>query len=404
MARSLAAHQHQLLQDFERFKSGLPQPLEQYVLETYGISLESIYGKHIIKNPFGKASGQLSLSKTQVKTDVESGLGFVVLKTLIAQDEHGEQSMSAWATLDTHMKLEEIHGTRPEVQGTRGWTVTWKGRGWGHSFGDYLDLLNVSLRTAGDTLIVPSVKYHLLQPGESAWRTSEYEFTTQALQSVWHRYRATPMPLEKDFSPTLAGDQDYSRQRSTIVHWLDTVPGLIREAAREPGVSLGIKVFNAQFEDSFQEEMLGVLCAPSQTRADVLIYANRLFDPQRSFEGKQGVAYGGPDLSARNIAVLQATNLQGTQVSATGNVLSGRTAYQYLCCGATSFQMHTVFQLPDSAYDMSQGSRTARALHRLLFHPAEGLLFLLVADKHRFGWPDGITIAAIAHELSSLPK
>jgi len=33
--------------------------------------------------------------------------------------------------------------------------------------------------------------------------------------------------------------------------------------------------------------------------------ANRLFDLRRSFEGKLGVAYGGPDLSDRNLAILE---------------------------------------------------------------------------------------------------
>ena len=39
-------------------------------------------------------------------------------------------------------------------------------------------------------------------------------------------------------------------------------------------------------------------------RPDFLIYANRLFDPQRVFEGSRGVAYGGPDLSDRNLRLL----------------------------------------------------------------------------------------------------
>ena len=35
---------------------------------------------------------------------------------------------------------------------------------------------------------------------------------------------------------------------------------------------------------------------------DFIVYANRLFDPNREFDGERGVAYGGPDLSARNLS------------------------------------------------------------------------------------------------------
>ena len=119
-----------IVEDYARFASGLPNPLEAYVLDTYGISLASEYAGLPVRNPFGKASGQLSLNISQVARDVESGLGFVVLKTLIAQDVSGAQSMKAWAIPATKMTVEEIVGTREGVRGERGWTVTWKGRGW----------------------------------------------------------------------------------------------------------------------------------------------------------------------------------------------------------------------------------------------------------------------------------
>ena len=78
-----------LSRDYERFANGLPQPLEEYVRDKYEINLSSEYGGLPIKNPFGKASGQLSLNVSQVRRDAEDGLGFAVLKTIIAEDEHG---------------------------------------------------------------------------------------------------------------------------------------------------------------------------------------------------------------------------------------------------------------------------------------------------------------------------
>ena len=62
----------QLLHDFERFKAGIPAELEAYVLDTYKLSLASVYGRHTIKNTFGKASGQLSLNVNQIERDIEA--------------------------------------------------------------------------------------------------------------------------------------------------------------------------------------------------------------------------------------------------------------------------------------------------------------------------------------------
>ena len=84
-----AASRAALLRDYERFQSGLPDSLEAYVQDHYKIDLSSEYGNHFIKNPFGKGSGQLSLNTSQVRRDCEEGLGFVVLKSIIAEDETG---------------------------------------------------------------------------------------------------------------------------------------------------------------------------------------------------------------------------------------------------------------------------------------------------------------------------
>src|SRR5215831_16068902 len=109
----------QLTEDFERFSRGLPQPFEAYVLDAYGIDLASEYAGLRVKNPFGKASGQLSLATHQIERDASAGLGFVILKTVIAQDSTGEQSMHEWAIPETRMLVEPIRGRR----GEEGWTV-----------------------------------------------------------------------------------------------------------------------------------------------------------------------------------------------------------------------------------------------------------------------------------------
>lgn len=392
-----------LLHDHDRFRSGLPQSLENYILETYGLDLSSTYGIHPIRNPFGKASGQLSLNTNQIKRDVEAGLGFVVLKTVIAQDASGAQSMKAWAIPEARMTIERITGTRPAVQAQEGWTVSWKGRGWSDTFEQYLSFFRESLELARDNmLIVPSCKYHLPTPEEDHWKTEEYEYTTMRLLET-HRsvQQNTTMPIEKDFSPTLAGDANFSKQKENIFHWLCQVPILLRNAAKNEKIAVGLKLFNATFSDDFQQELLQTcITVEEQHRADYLIYGNRLFDPARMYDGKQGIAYGGPDLSDRNLSALQRVNVS-LPLSATGDITTGEMAFRYLACGATSFQMHTLFQLPDREFTMIGGTRTARALHRLLFHPEQGFLkcFISLVEREQPALP--ITIPAIAQLLLS---
>jgi hypothetical protein len=402
----------QLRQDFERFRAGLPRPLEPYVLSTYGIDLTSDYGGLKLKNPFGKASGQLSLARHQVVKDAEAGLGFVVLKTLIAQDRAGEQTMREWAIPETRMLVERIRGR----SGEEGWTVTWKGRGWFDTFQAYLQLFDEALAIgeAADMPIAPSVKYHLPTPEEDFWKEDEYAFTTGALVDIWTRHhRDKPMPLEKDFSPTLAGS-GRAAQQAKILEWLRTVPGLMHRAA--PGkVAVGLKVFNTLFEDSFQLCLLDAVHAvpiSSDARAEFLVYANRLFDPGKGFEDKMGVAYGGPDLSDRNLAVLErflsarldsqsaagaaAGRASVLPLSATGDIHSGRIAAEYLLRGASSFQMHTLFQLPDSEFAMPSGGKTEKALHQLLFEPQEGFLAWVLDVRGRLGWKPELNVLEMA--------
>jgi hypothetical protein len=381
-----------LEEEFERFRDGLPPDLRQHLLESFQLDIAGEYAGETIRNPFGKASGQLSLNARQVRRDADAQLGFVVLKTVIAEDEGGGQSMAAWAIPETHMRVERI--TAPD--GREGWNVTWKGRGWSDTLAAYCELLRQAAAIGDEAgmTVAPSVKYHLPAPGEGEFRVAEYRHTTALLQSAWREGRDRPMPLEKDFSPTLAGD-DRSREQQQILTWLERVPDLIREAAQPPGVVLGIKLMNARFDDEFQVEMLRRVLAGPRTPPDFLVYANRLFDPQKEFEGKVGVAYGGPELSARNLRCLELFRRSGVQaftrsgdgddeierlppISGTGDILTGRTAALYGLRGATSCQMHTLFQLPDTEFAARTRNKTEAVLHQLLLHPTSGLVAWLL--------------------------
>jgi hypothetical protein len=236
-------------------------------------------------------------------------------------------------------------------------------------------------------LIVPSCKFHLPGPHESGWKTSEYAYTTRHIESAWRSSAPgenTPMPLEKDFSPTLAGS-DRAEAQARILEWLRAVPELIRNAAEN--VRIGLKIFNALFDDEFQLAMLRTIHEPGPGRPDFYVYANRLFDPDRVFEGHRGIAYGGPDLSERNLRIAaqfqtESDPRQALAWSATGDITTGKIALEYALRGASSFQMHTVFQLPASAYRMTTGSRAEKALHELTFHPQTGFVaWLLTAAR-----------------------
>ena len=353
----------ELERDFERFKRELPGDFSDHVRETYGIDLTARYLGATIPHPIGKGSGQLSLNENQLADDARAGLAFVVLKTLIAEDEAGGQSMAAWAIHETKMQVERRHA----AGGRAGWTVTWKGRGWDRSLEDYLALVRAGrdLTGAGRLLVVPSVKYHLPRL-EEPFRDGEYRYTTRLLADAWGD-DAPPLLVEKDFSPTLAGDS-LAGDRDQIMRWLREVPGRIR-AASPISVRVAVKLMNACFDDAFQLEMIDA-CRD----ADMLVCFNRLFDADRS------VAYGGWDLSDRNLRVLDAV-APGVRpgLCGTGNICSGRMIVEYARRGCESVQLHTFFQLPLSEYAATHGSRTQRALHALLFDPRDGLVAALLA-------------------------
>src|SRR5712671_173578 len=344
-----------LANDFERFKRELPRDFPSHVRDTYRIDLSARYLGERLPHPIGKGSGQLSLNGGQLETDAEAGLAFAVLKTVIAQDAAGDQSMAAWAIHETKMKVERRGA---------GWTVTWKGRGWDRSFEDYLSLVRAGrdLTSAGQLLTVPSVKYHLPRLDEP-FRDAEYTYTTRALATAWGE---SPLPLEKDFSPTLAGDR-LADERQQILRWLREVPQHIRAHA---DVRLSMKLMNARFDDDFQRAMM-----EAAEEADALVVFNRLFDPE------QGLAFGGPELSERNLRVLNRASDRPTvrpSLSGTGNIHSGRMIVEYAVRGCSSVQLHTFFQLPLEEYPARDGSRTQRALHALIFDPRDGLIAVML--------------------------
>jgi hypothetical protein len=350
-----------LQDDFERFGRELPRDAAAYIRESYGVDLTARYLGYTLPHPIGKGSGQLSLNPDQLEADRAAGLAFVVLKTVIGEDALGDRSMGAWAIHETRMRVER----RRSIGDVEGWTVRWKGRGWDRSFEDYLALVRAGrdLTSAGELVVVPSAKLHLPRLDEP-FREGEYRYTIGGIAGAWGE---GPLPIEKDFSPTLAGDA-LADEREQILRWLREVPARIREASPGP-VHLALKLMNARFDDEFQVEMMGAAVA-----ADTLVCFNRLWDRTA------GVAYGGYDLSDRNLRVLgsrpRATD--APSLVATGNICSGRLLLDYARLGCECAQLHTFFQLPLREYPAVAGSRTQRALHALLFDPVDGLVAVML--------------------------
>ncbi len=348
-----------LERDFERFRQELPADLAGHVRESYRIDLTARYLGFTLPHPIGKGSGQLSLNQEQLETDRAAGLAFVVLKTVIAEDAAGARAMGAWAIHETRMRVEKVRSG----SGLDGWTVTWQGRGWDRSFDDYLELVRVAgeMTRGGGMVAVPSAKYHLPMVDED-FREGEYRHTTGRLAGAWG---GDFLPLEKDFSPTLAGDA-LADERERILRWLREVPRLIRAGSGGVPVRVALKLMNARHGEPFQLDMVR-----AARGADALVCFNRLWSEVR------GTAYGGYDLSDRNLRALEAVKtarLEHPPVSGTGNISSGRMILEYAKLGCESVQLHTFFQLPLSEYPATAGSRTQRALHALLFHPSSGLI------------------------------
>ena len=242
-----------------------------------------------VPHPIGKGSGQLSLNLEQLETDRAAGLAFVVLKTLIGEDAAGVRSMEAWAIHETRMRVER----RRAPDGREGWTVTWKGRGWDRSLGEYLDFVRASAPARG------GVRRHPRLPvGQAASPAAGRAVPRGGVpRTRWRRSPARgapgPLPVEKDFSPTLAGDA-LADERARVLRWIGEVPALIRRVT-PGGARVQLKLMNARFDDGFQREMLA-----AASGADGLTVFNRLFDPAAR------VAYGGWELSDRNLRALEA--------------------------------------------------------------------------------------------------
>ena len=129
-------------------------------------------------------------------------------------------------------------------------------------------------------------------------------------------------------------------------------------------------------------------------RPDFLIYANRLFDRQRVFDGVQGVAYGGPDLSDRNLRLLSgwapartAARFPGKPWRFPVRAISARdgSPSSTPCAAASASRFTPCSSFPRRSTRCARGSKIEPALHRLYFDPADGLIIWIHHAAARLG-------------------
>jgi len=68
---------------------------------------------------------------------------------------------------------------------------------------------------------------------------------------------------------------------------------------------------------------------------------------------------------------------------------------EYGLRGCTSFQMHTLFQLPDGEFGGRMANRTARRAAHLYLHPETGLVAWLVGLRESHGLADAGGVARV---------
>lgn len=372
--------QRKIREDYGGPKWLAASSLENYILEEYGWDLSSDLGGVPVKNPWGKGAGQLSLNANQVRGDLDAGLGFVVLKTVIAQDERGASAQKEWMLEAPRMLVERI----VSQTGEEGWTVSWKGRGWSSSFKSYLDFVQQSFKLSEGTgtLIIPSVQVPLFKGVENP-HEQEYIHTLTALGAILEKTK--PALLELDLSPTLLKEGSFLRAHE-VLRQLEATISAVRHflPAR---IKLGLKLFN--LADEGEQIALVRGGGAIWNQLNWLTIANRLFSSTK------GISYGGYDLSDRNLRVLDAirrhereskTRILPTSVSATGNICSGKMMLEYAKRGCGTGQLHTFFQLPKSEYGYDLGGRSKSALHHLMFHPDDGLVVHLETIRQDAGY------------------
>ncbi len=376
--------------DYELYATDeLPAAWEDFVREEYGLDVAGRFAGMPVRNPFGLAGGPLCRNILQVREASEAGLGFATLIAARARDAAGATMVQDWRGLESEMDLEECDG---------GCSLTWIECGWYDNLDVYAEFLRTSLEVGGRRrmLVVPSVRVSVNARGQAS--PDEVHHTVRLLQEVWHGVHPDqPLPLEVEVVPEVRG-LSLAHKKKALLHACGAAVGFIKAASEHPryvcvGLKLGAAAFDAAFQARVVEAALG---GAEKPRFLVLFDRLRRFERRRG--GRHAVSYGGVELSQRNLATLDRLD-RPVEFSALGDICTGRKMVEYALRGATSGQMHTIFQLPMSSYRRQTGTRIERGLHELVFHPHHGLVSTMLHVKTRTGITRFLDLAKAREEL-----
>ncbi len=365
----------ELRDDLEGAEPSVASALADRVREKYQVDLDAGYVGTELPHPFGKAAGQLSISVGQVSADQSSGLAFTVLKSAVGVTQGGEVGIDAWERRAPKMVVER----RISRDGRDGWTVTWKGRGWDKGFDKYVDFYMESTKRNPAYPIIASLMVDVTNPDRAR------EQATHCLGRLADVHSESAKPgiaflVEIDISPTLSLLPG-SQRPEIFENWVRTSVRAFRDGIGDRG-SFAVKLPNPGLGADFQAMLAKVSLEEGGKHMAGLVVANRLFDKDATFEGQEGVAFGGFDLSNINLETLDILVSDGMNPSliGTGNICTGQMMAEYALRGCLSGEIHTFFQLPPSACRAKKGpgGRTWRALRELVFHPDDGLVSVLL--------------------------
>ena len=341
--------------DFERFARAARATPPRTCGRPTGIDLDARYLGFTLPHPIGKGSGQLSLNVEQLETDRAAGLAFVGAQD---RDRRGRRGRAGpWGP---------GRSTRPGCRSS----AAASGRPGG--LDGHLEGAGLGSFVRG--LSRPGARGGATSPGRARSWPSPRSSTTCPRSDEPFRDRRIP-PHHRALARRGARDRCRWRRTSPppwpATRWPTSESGSSAGCARcrrrsgprpdRRAVRLALKLMNARFDDAFQLEMLDAAgCGRRAGRASTGCGIRRA-----------GVAYGGCDLSERNLRVLAARPRGG------GSAAADRHRQRLLrppdpgvCpAGCESVQLHTFFQLPLSEYPATAASAPQRALHALLFHP-----------------------------------
>ena len=181
--------------------------------QSYGLDMTASYAGIPLRNPVGQGVGPALAEPSLGRGSGRRRPGLVVLKTVIAQDARARSAMSAWAIKESQMAVEPIKAPSPETKAGR--SPGTAGAGGSRSKTTWISFAprarSARERQAPRRSIDQIPPARARGDGLAHRRIPRHDSRDPRCLST--RAGQLPMPLEKDFSPTLAGSDRAASRR-----------------------------------------------------------------------------------------------------------------------------------------------------------------------------------------------